>query len=121
MVNQITALQFKELSFKESDCLVDVRSPEEWKVFGKPDGESFGLSTYFISYQLKQNENITLNPHFVDEMNELKLNKNTKIFFICSSGIRSQIVAEIFKKKNFKTFNVLDGFEGWLSNNLPIK
>ena len=54
-------------------------------------------------------------------MNKLEFNKNTKIFFICSSGIRSQIVAEIFKKKQFETFNVTDGFDGWLLNNLPVK
>ena len=75
MVKQITTSKFKELSFKESDCLVDIRS-EEWKVFGKPDGEVFGLSTYFVSYQLKENENIILNPNFIDEMNKLELKKN---------------------------------------------
>ena len=121
MVKQITVSQFKERSFKEHDCLIDVRSPEEWKVFGKPDGEVFGLLTYFISYQIKENENIILNPNFIDDMNKLELNKNTKIFFICSSGIRSQIVAEIFKKKQFKTFNITDGFDGWLLNNLPVR
>jgi len=121
MVKQITTSELKELSFKESDYLVDVRSPEEWLTFGKPDGENLRLSTYFISYQLKDNKNIILNPNFMDDMNKLQLMKNTKIFFICSSGIRSQIVAEIFKKKKFETFNVTDGFDGWLSNNLPVK
>ena len=121
MVKQITASQFKELSFNGSNYLVDVRTPEEWKVFGKPDGEVFGLSTYFISYQLKENENIILNPNFIDDINKLEFNKNTKFYFICSSGIRSQIVAEIFKKKKLETFNITDGFDGWLLNNLPIK
>ena len=121
MVKQITASQFKELCFEEGDCLIDVRTPEEWKAFGKPDGEVLGLPTYFVPYQLKENENVILNPNFLDDMNKLKFNKNTKIFFICSSGIRSQIVAEIFKKKQFETFNVTDGFDGWLLNNLPVK
>tara|TARA_B100000963_G_scaffold274312_1_gene242524 strand:- start:2597 stop:2962 length:366 start_codon:yes stop_codon:yes gene_type:complete len=121
MVKQITASQFKELSFKKRDLLVDVRSPEEWQVIGKPDGEAFGLSTHFISYQLKENKNIILNPNFLNEMNKLELNKNSKIFFICSSGIRSQIVAEIFKKKKFETYNITDGFDGWLLDNLPVK
>ena len=121
MVKQITTSQFKELYFKEGDCLIDVRSPEEWKAFGKPDGKVLGLLTYFVSYQLKENDNVILNPNFLDDMNKLEFNKNTKIFFICSSGIRSQIVAEIFKKKQFETFNVTDGFDGWLLNNLPVK
>ena len=121
MVKQITTSELKEISFHKNDCLVDVRSPEEWLVFGKPDGETLKLSTYFISYQLKENKNIILNPNFMDDMDKLEFNKNAKIFFICSSGIRSQIVAEIFKKKKFETFNVTDGFDGWLLNNLPIK
>ena len=121
MVKQITASELKEISFKECDCLVDVRSPEEWQVFGRPDGEILRLSTYFISYQLKENKNIILNPKFMDDMNKLKLKKDTKIFFMCSSGIRSQIAAEIFKKKQFQTFNITDGFDGWLLNNLPVK
>ena len=121
MVKQITTSELKEISFHKNDCLVDVRSQEEWLVFGKPDGETLKLSTYFISYQLKENKNIILNPNFMDDMNKLEFNKNAKIFFICSSGIRSQIVAEIFKKKKFETFNVTDGFDGWLLNNLPIK
>ena len=57
----------------------------------------------------------------MDDMNKLKLKKNAKIFFICSSGIRSQVAAEIFEKKEFETFNVTDGFDGWLLNNLPVK
>ena len=121
MVKQITSLEFKELSFKESDCLVDVRSPQEWISFGKPDGKALRISTYFVSYQLKKDKNIMFNPNFMDDMNKLEFNKNAKIFFICSSGIRSQIVAEIFKKKEFETFNITDGFDGWLLNNLPVK
>tara|TARA_Y100001958_G_scaffold132461_1_gene102108 strand:+ start:300 stop:665 length:366 start_codon:yes stop_codon:yes gene_type:complete len=121
MVKQITISEFKELSFKKGDYLVDVRSPEEWKAFGKPDGEAFGLLTYFISYQFQKNKNIILNSNFKDEMDELELKKNNKIFFICSSGIRSQIVAEIYKKKQFQTFNIIDGFDGWLLDNLPVK
>mgnify|MGYP001464730527 CR=1 FL=1 len=58
---------------------------------------------------------------FIDDINKLEFNKNTKFYFICSSGIRSQIVAEIFKKKKLETFNITDGFNGWLLNNLPIK
>ena len=78
--NKLPRHNLKNYLFKENDCLVDVRSPEEWKVFGKPDGEILGLSTYFVSYQLKENENIILNPNFIDDMNKLEFNKNTKIF-----------------------------------------
>ena len=29
--------------------LLDVRTEEEWNVDGKPDGEKFGLKTYFLT------------------------------------------------------------------------
>ena len=38
----------------------------------------------------------------MDDMNKLEFKKNAKIFFICSSGIRSQVAAEILKKKSLK-------------------
>ena len=129
MVKQITALEFKELPFKQGCYLIDVRTPEEWKTTGKPDGEAFGLSTYFVTYQLQKNDTISLNPKFLFEMDELNLDKNKKIFFICASGIRSQIVADIFEKKGFETYNISDGFlrsskvyaSSWLADKLPIK
>ena len=62
-------------------------------------------------------------------MDKLDLDKNKKFFFICASGIRSQIVADIFEKKGFETYNISDGFLGsnkvyvssWLADKLPIK
>ena len=129
MVKQITALEFKELPFKQGGYLIDVRTPEEWKTIGQPDGEAFGLSTYFVSYQLLKNDTILLNPNFLIEIDKLGLDKNKKIFFICASGIRSQIVAEIFEKKGFDTYNISDGFlrsskvyePSWVADKLPIK
>ena len=29
--------------------LLDVRTEEEWNMFGKPDGEKLGLKTYFLN------------------------------------------------------------------------
>ncbi|MAK12581.1 MAG: hypothetical protein CMI73_02795 [Candidatus Pelagibacter sp.] len=129
MVKQITALQFQALSSKVGDYLIDVRTPQEWKIYGKPDGEAFGLSTYFVSYQLHNLGNVVINPDFNFEMEKLKLDKNKNIFFICSSGIRSQIVAEIYEDKGFKTYNISNGFNKsnkfyescWVSDKLPIK
>ena len=129
MVKQITSLELKALEGKDGNYLIDVRTPEEWKNVGRPDGEALGLVTYFVSYQFQDGEGRILNPDFEKEMDALNLDKNKKIFFICRSGVRSQITAEMYEKKGFETYNVSDGFlrsdtdyqSSWKADKLPIK
>ena len=129
MVKQITALELKNYSEKQNQYLIDVRTPEEWEIVGRPDGEALGLKTYFVAYQFQKDDGRVLNPNFEKEMDDLGLDKTKKIFFICRSGQRSQKAAEIFEKKGFETFNVSDGFlrsdtiykSSWKADNLPIK
>ena len=129
MVKQITSLELKALEGKDGNYLIDVRTPEEWKNVGRPDGEALGLVTYFVSYQFQDGEGRILNPDFEKEMDALNLDKNKKIFFICRSGVRSQVTAEMYEKKGFETYNVSDGFlrsdtdyqSSWKADKLPIK
>lgn len=129
MVKQITSLELKALEGKDGNYLIDVRTPEEWKNVGRPDGEALGLVTYFVSYQFQDGEGRILNPDFEKEMDALNLDKNKKIFFICRSGVRSQATAEMYEKKGFETYNVSDGFlrsdtdyqSSWKADKLPIK
>ena len=129
MVKQITSLELKALKGKDGNYLIDVRTPEEWKNVGRPDGEALGLVTYFVSYQFQDGEGRILNPDFEKEMDALNLDKNKKIFFICRSGARSQATAEMYEKKGFETYNVSDGFlrsdtdyqSSWKADKLPIK
>lgn len=129
MVKQITSLELKALEGKDGNYLIDVRTPEEWKNVGRPDGEALGLVTYFVSYQFQDGDGRVLNPDFEKEMDALNLDKNKKIFFICRSGVRSQVTAEMYEKKGFETYNVSDGFlrsdkhyqSSWKADKLPIK
>ena len=129
MVKQITSLELKALEGNDGNYLIDVRTPEEWKNVGRPDGEALGLVTYFVSYQFQDGEGRILNPDFEKEMDALNLDKNKKIFFICRSGVRSQATAEMYEKKGFETYNVSDGFlrsdtdyqSSWKADKLPIK
>ena len=129
MVKQITSLELKALEGKDGNYLIDVRTPEEWKNVGRPDGEALGLVTYFVSYQFQDGDGRVLNPDFEKEMDALNLDKNKKIFFICRSGVRSQATAEMYEKKGFETYNVSDGFlrsdtdyqSSWKADKLPIK
>ena len=38
---------------------------------------------------------------------------------MCKSGQRSQFVAELLEKENYKTVNISDGFDNWISADLP--
>lgn len=126
MVKQITASELKELDLK-GHYLIDVRTPEEWDVVGKPDGEAIGLITHFISYQFQQGDGRVLNPNFEKEMDALNLDQSKKIFFLCRSGVRSDKTAEMYEKKGFNTYNISTGFyvdeatPSWKVDKLPIK
>ena len=129
MVKQITSLELKAFEGKDGSYLIDVRTPEEWKNVGRPNGEALGLVTYFVSYQFQDGDGRVLNPDFEKEMDALNLDKNKKVFFICRSGVRSQATAEIYENKGFETYNISDGFlrsdivykSSWKADKLPIK
>ena len=126
MVKQITASELKELDLK-GQYLIDVRTPEEWDIVGKPDGEAMGLITHFISYQFQQGDGRVLNPNFEKEMDALNLDQSKKIFFLCRSGVRSDKTAEMYEKKGFNTYNISTGFyvdeatPSWKVDKLPVK
>lgn len=126
MVKQITASELKDLDLK-GHYLIDVRTPEEWDIVGKPDGEAMGLITHFISYQFQQGDGRVLNPNFEKEMDALNLDQSKKIFFLCRSGVRSDKTAEMYEKKGFNTYNISTGFyvdeatPSWKVDKLPIK
>jgi rhodanese-related sulfurtransferase len=127
MVKQITSSELKELKDLKGHYLIDVRTPEEWDMIGRPDGEALGLTTYFVSYQFQQGEGRVLNPNFEKEMDALNLDQSKKIFFLCRSGVRSNATAEIYKTKGFDTYNISNGFyvddvtPSWKIDKLPVK
>ena len=101
--------------------LLDVRTQEELKHVGKPDGDKIGLKTYFL--EIKRDSIF----NFVNEFENLNIERSKEILVICSSGQRSQISAELLAKENYKSLNISDGFEGnaegvgWIKNQLPTK
>ena len=127
MVKQITSSELKELEDLKGHYLIDVRTPEEWEVIGRPDGEALGLTTYFVSYQFQQGEGRILNPNFEKEMDALNLDKSKKLYFICRSGVRSNTTAEIYNAKGYETYNICDGFyvdestPSWKLNKIGLK
>ena len=111
MIKQIPCQEIEEYISKNSKCvLLDVRTQEEWDQFGRPDGEKLGLKTYFLTIQ---------DENFVNDFKKLSISQDSEILSICKSGERSQFVAGLLEKENYKSANISDGFDGWLSCDLP--
>ena len=120
MIKQITCKEIKDyLKKNPKSVLLDVRTQEEWDNDGKPDGDKIGLKTYFL--EIRRDAFFD----FVQEFNNLNINKDKEILVICKSGERSQISAELLSKENYKSINISDGFmgsqegDGWKKSGLP--
>jgi len=125
MIKQIPSKEIKDYLKNNPKCvLLDVRTEEEWKADGKPDGDKIGLKTYFLTIQFSDK---SFNENFEKEFNNLKIKNDFEILTMCMGGVRSQAAAELITKKNYKTSNISDGFlgnnenTGWKANNLPVK
>ena len=120
MIKQITCKEIKDYLKKNPESvLLDVRTQEEWDNDGKPDGDKIGLKTYFL--EIRRDAIFD----FVQEVNNLNINKDKEILVICKSGERSHISAELLSRENYKSINISDGFMGsqegigWKNNGLP--
>ena len=125
MIKQLPSKEIKEYVKNNPKCvLLDVRTEEEWTTDGRPDGEKFGLKTYFLSIQFADK---SLNENFEKELSNLNIEQDQEILTMCMGGVRSQVAAELIEKKNYKCSNISDGFLGnnenigWKRNNLPCK
>ena len=122
MVKQLISRDIKNyLKSVPKKILLDVRTQEEWKSVGKPDGDKLELKTYFL--EIKRDSFFD----FVKEFKAFNIDQDHEILVICKSGERSQISAELLSKENYKTVNISDGFEGsnegegWANCALPVK
>ena len=122
MIKQLASKDIRSYLMAEpNSVLLDVRTKEEWDTIGKPDGEKIGLKTYFL--EIKRDASFD----FTQEFKNLDISQDKEILVICKSGERSQISAELLSKKNYKSLNISDGFEGsqegigWINCGLPRK
>jgi len=120
VIKQIICKEIKDyLKKNPKSVLLDVRTQEEWDNDGKPDGDKIGLKTYFL--EIRRDAFFD----FVQEFNNLNINKDKEILVICKSGERSQISAELLSRENYKSINISDGFMGsqegvgWKKSGLP--
>jgi len=119
MIKQIPSNEVEAyIKNNSKSVLLDVRTEEEWDVDGKPDGEKFGLKTYFLTIK---------DENFINDFKKLGIEKDHEILTMCMGGVRSQAAAEILTNKNYNCINVSDGFlgnsenMGWKNSGLPCK
>ena len=111
MIKQLMSEEIE--SYLKSDLkkiLLDVRTEDEWNSYGKPNGEKLGVKTFFLTIK---------DENFLKEFNDLSINKEYEILIMCKVGQRSQFVAQLLEKDSYVCTNISDGFDGWISSDLP--
>ena len=117
MIKQIKSSEIKKfIENNHKSVLLDVRTNDEWQTIGKPDSESLGIKTYFIT--------ISQDPSFIENIKK-EINKENQVLVICAAGGRSIIAATLLHKEGYVAHNISDGFSGngvdpgWKNLGLP--
>ena len=95
--------------------LVDVRTNAEWAFVGIPDLSALGKRVVAVEWQTFPDSRV--DPDFAARLKSALgttgANKDDEVFFICRSGGRSRMAAEVMTAEGFRRCrNVADGFEG---------
>ena len=109
---------WERLKSDTGSTLVDVRTRAEWTFVGLPDLESVGKEVLAVEWQTFPDSRV--DPDFVGKLttllDQVGAAKDTEIFFLCRSGVRSEAAAAAMAKAGYtRCRNVADGFEGPLS------
>ena len=100
--------------------LVDVRTKAEWAFVGLPDLSQIGKRVLAVEWQTFPDSRI--DPQFNERLGAALdgagVEKDHEVFFICRSGSRSRMAAEVMAAAGYQRCrNVAEGFEGPLDSN----
>ncbi len=99
------------LSEEKSTVLVDVRTKAEWNYVGVTDLAEISKDNILIEWV--DFPDGAPNPNFIEELGEAVPNKDTSIFFLCRTGVRSVGAAIAATNAGYaNSYNILEGFEG---------
>lgn len=123
-VRNLTSLDSYDLMKSLSDAvLIDVRTPLEWQRTGIVNQKNQSYTILLISIY---NDTHMQNEKFTEEISNKITNFDTSLFFLCKSGVRSSVAANLITGFGYlNCYSISDGFEGsnagpgWKSNNLP--
>ena len=98
---------------EDGAILVDVRTEGEWAHIGIPDTAAAGSTRnepLFIQWSLAGG---VPNARFIEQLKlQAPAGEGTELVFLCRSGARSIAAAIAATDAGFKSYNVLEGFEG---------
>ena len=97
--------------------LIDVRTRAEWTYVGVPELATRGRQVVLVEWQSFPSNQV--DPQFIERVTDalagLGGGRETEIFFICRSGVRSLAAARAMAAAGFtRCRNVTGGFEGQL-------
>lgn len=100
--------------------LIDVRTKAEWAFVGVPDLSALGRKPVMIEWQSFPDSRV--DAQFADrlaaQLAATGAGKDDALYFICRSGGRSRMAAEVMAEAGFRRCaNVAEGFEGPLDTN----
>jgi len=99
---------YKALVEQKNSVLVDVRTPAEWSYVGLPAINGLIQVSWPPTPEA---------PNFVENFTQFGIAKDTHIYIICRSGVRSAGAAHELTAAGYKTcYNVAQGFEGDRNN-----
>lgn len=106
---------FSALQEDSTAQLIDVRTGPEWTFVGCPNLASIGKKVHTIEWQ--RFPTMQINTEFADVVDaalaHVGADKDSKIYCLCRSGVRSISAAEALTRAGFlKAYNVVGGFEG---------
>jgi rhodanese-related sulfurtransferase len=91
--------------------LVDVRTPPEWAYVGQPDLATVGKQPINLQWQVFPAMNV--NPDFAKTLKAQGVAPDSKLLFLCRSGVRSLAAAQLMAAEGFaQSYNIAGGFEG---------
>ena len=91
--------------------LVDVRTDAEWTFVGLPDLHAVGKQPVLIPWQVYPT--MQVNAAFADHLRRAGLTGESRIYFLCRSGVRSVAAARAAQEAGFPhAYNIAGGFEG---------
>ncbi len=115
-VEDVSVLEtWKRLEGDPRGVLVDVRTRAEWAFVGIPDLSKVSREVLLMEWQTFPDSRVA--PDFADRLDAAfaanGVEKSTEIFFICRSGGRSRMAAEVMAAAGYRRCrNVMEGFEG---------
>ena len=106
---------FEALSSEPEALLIDVRTKAEWAYVGLPDLSAIGKEILLVEWQ--SYPAMAVNTDFADvlaaELQRRGVERETALFFLCRSGVRSLAAAKAMAAEGFdRCFNITGGFEG---------